>query len=193
MSVGSQIGGAHTRSFEYDTKFVEEIAAMMDGNGPNACSAPHNFSVLLLLSMLNVVDSHAALAIAVAHAEHAQAEELRGKRIFISYSSVDSDDVFKLLLSSLGVAGFDVFDPINLVNPSRAEMQAEVQKSKVLIAVLSPGYFESQWCCAEAMAGQSPTYLRLTVKGVIAWELFMLPFFWHCRLGSALPVAVCLC
>lgn len=72
--------------------------------------------------------------------------------VFISHANDDSANVFKLVLSTLQARGLDVFDPIKLVDPGIPEMESRVAASDLMIAVLSPKYFESEYCCAEAAA-----------------------------------------
>lgn len=80
---------------------------------------------------------------------------LKGSRpkIFVSYFSQESQAVYALLASTLVSLGYDVFEPSSvngLMNPSESEMRANVANSKLFIAVISPGYFGSKWCMAEA-------------------------------------------
>ena len=77
--------------------------------------------------------------------------ELRGAKIFISYYSAESQDLFQSLTMLLTLLGCDVFQPTrDLVNPSQQEMRDAVAACDLLLSVWSPSYYFSKWCRAEA-------------------------------------------
>lgn len=72
------------------------------------------------------------------------------RSVFISHRSRESVDTFRLLVAALG-ENFDVFEPVrDLRRPSEAEMRERVRQSDIVLVVLSPGYFNSPYCRAEA-------------------------------------------
>jgi hypothetical protein len=78
-------------------------------------------------------------------------EEFRGVKIFISYFSAESQDLFQSLTALLTVIGCVVFQPTkDLINPSQQEMRDAVAGVDLVLAIWSPGYFGSKWCRAEA-------------------------------------------
>lgn len=77
----------------------------------------------------------------------------QGTKIFISYFARESQAVFAQMTTVLTALGYDVFEPASvggLQNPSEIEMRANVANSSLLLAIMSPGYFDSKWCMAEA-------------------------------------------
>lgn len=95
----------------------------------------------------------------------------QSSRVFISYHAEDSDNVFTILLSVLSSQGVKVFDPFtDLAHPSKAEMAAAVGASKLMIAVLSPNYFASEFCCVEARAAQEAGITIIPVYDANKWS-----------------------
>lgn len=74
-----------------------------------------------------------------------------GRQIFISYAK-ESSNAFKIILAALAMKGFEVFDPINFVDPSHETMAAEVQRSCLVLSIVCPAYFKSMYCSTEARA-----------------------------------------
>ena len=72
--------------------------------------------------------------------------------VFISYRSDESDEVFLALLGVFNALECDVFNQLRDLageKVSKKTMVAHAQGSKVVLALLSPKYFESKWCRAE--------------------------------------------
>lgn len=75
--------------------------------------------------------------------------------VFISYTAREMDSVFETLLSTLSFMGLNVFNQrrdLAGVTVNLAEMQAHAQGSRVILALLSPSYFDSKWCRGEVEA-----------------------------------------
>jgi len=78
--------------------------------------------------------------------------------VFISYYSAQSDATFTSLMGTLKALDYVVFNQkrdlaghdVNL-----AEMQRHVKSSRLVLALLSPGYFTSPWCRGELDAAAS--------------------------------------
>ena len=85
-------------------------------------------------------------------------QPLRGPKahhVFISYTANEMDPVFEALLSTLSAMDLNVFNQrrdLAGVEVNKAEMQAHAMGSKVVLPLLSPGYFDSEWCRAEVEA-----------------------------------------
>lgn len=74
-------------------------------------------------------------------------------RVFISYRADDSRGLFRHLSDVFTAHGWHVFQPnTDLVNPCIDEMAAAVRESTFVVVILSPTYFDSKYCCAEATA-----------------------------------------
>ena len=80
-----------------------------------------------------------------------------GTKVFISYYSQESQQLFQSLVATLTAVGCEVVEPTTaLKNPSEQEMRDLVEESDLVLAILSlgerkpPGYFGSKWCHAEA-------------------------------------------
>lgn len=74
-----------------------------------------------------------------------------GSRVFISYVEGESAEVYTALHGILRGKGFSVFHGrTQLVKSTTDEMRDFVRGANVFIAVLSPGYFRSKYCRAEA-------------------------------------------
>ena len=77
--------------------------------------------------------------------------------LFISYFSKESDGVFQVLLNLFKSKGFNVFNQkLDLAGQevSLEEMQKHAKGSSLIIALLSPNYFESKWCRGELEAAK---------------------------------------
>lgn len=71
-------------------------------------------------------------------------------KIFISYSSKDSQDLFQHLVSVLSITGREIFEPTkDLHNPSKVEMRENVAASDLILVIVSPSYLESEYCRVE--------------------------------------------
>jgi len=79
--------------------------------------------------------------------------------VFISYQSEASTDVFlslHLALNSMG-EGLNVFNQMRdlaKADVNKEIMQEHARNSKVVLALLSPNYFDSKWCRYELIAAQ---------------------------------------
>lgn len=119
-----------------------------------------------------------------------------GKVVFISYKASQSKATFIMLLPALTFKGYRVFDPITFVNPNSQAMQRQVKKSHAIIAVLSPDYFKSKWCCIEAgQAARSgipiiPVYDgdKYSLEEVMSWRDIPTLFDPDHVLGNGKPV-----
>ena len=79
----------------------------------------------------------------------------KAHHVFISYYASEMDPVFETLLSTLSAMGLNVFNQrrdLAGVTVNKAEMQAHATGSKVVLPLLSLGYFDSKWCRAEVEA-----------------------------------------
>ena len=79
--------------------------------------------------------------------------------VFIShYTKDDSHDVFMVVRAFLDAKDKTVFNPtthlshVKIIN--KEAMQGAVRRSKLVIAALSDGFFESTWCEAEIVAAK---------------------------------------
>lgn len=86
------------------------------------------------------------------------------KKIFISYSSKDSQHLFQHLVSVLSLTRFEVFEPTkDLHDPTVREMREHVISSSVLIVIASPSYLDSRYCREELQAAKAKKLKLLPV------------------------------
>lgn len=86
--------------------------------------------------------------------------------VFISYFAKQSDATFDLLLHSLSLSGLKVFNQKRDLAGAQVNIEAmelHVQHSRLMLILLSPGYFKSLYCCAEVMAADKAGIPVLTV------------------------------
>ena len=77
--------------------------------------------------------------------------------IFISYRSEDSEQVYNSLLTRLSEKELNVFNSARDfagATPSKALMGQHAAGSVVLLALVSPNYFDSPWCRHEAVSAK---------------------------------------
>lgn len=75
--------------------------------------------------------------------------------IFISFSNKDMETVATSLIGMLDMLGYKVFNQkrdFAGVQVSKAQMQEFAKNSTVVLALVSPQYFDSQWCRAQVEA-----------------------------------------
>eukprot|EP00035_Acanthoeca_spectabilis_P007671 m.140535 g.140535 ORF g.140535 m.140535 type:complete len:404 (-) comp14037_c0_seq2:1185-2396(-) len=73
--------------------------------------------------------------------------------VFISFCAKESRNAFAVAQTTLELSGYTVFDAsVDLNNPSINEMTDRVRKCDIFLVILSPRYFGSKYCCAEAVA-----------------------------------------
>ena len=75
--------------------------------------------------------------------------------VFISHKANESKHVFQALLMQFASRGLRVFNPdkdLQGSTPTKDVMTAVARNSKVLLALLSPSFFNSEWCRAEVEA-----------------------------------------
>ena len=79
--------------------------------------------------------------------------------VFISHATKDdSHDVFKVVQASMDAREITIFNPtthlahVEVIN--KEAMQGAVKRSKLVVAALSDGFFESSWCAAEVAAAK---------------------------------------
>jgi hypothetical protein len=77
--------------------------------------------------------------------------------LFISYKSEDSEQVYNSLLTRLSEKGLNVFNSARDfagATPSKDLMGQHAAGSVVLLALVSPNYFDSPWCRHEAVSAK---------------------------------------
>jgi hypothetical protein len=78
--------------------------------------------------------------------------------IFISYRSEDMDQVYNSLLTRLSEKGLNVFNSkrdLAGAPVTKDIMEQHAAGSVVLLALVSPGYFDSEWCRYEAISAKN--------------------------------------
>eukprot|EP00038_Savillea_parva_P006561 m.164508 g.164508 ORF g.164508 m.164508 type:complete len:944 (+) comp12436_c0_seq1:147-2978(+) len=96
-----------------------------------------------------------ASAVSMAHAATASpatATTARVPRIFCSYVGKEGRYIFNVIVGALAASGFNLIDTSQLSEPSKAVIDKAVWESDMFLAVLTPSYFDSIWCVAEARA-----------------------------------------
>ena len=114
------------------------------------------------LKALNIsAAAAAALLLPEARAEMQRAaeEEKRKFDVFVSHATKDdSHAVYEKVDAFLSAKEKRVFNPTTHLSHvqeiNKAAMQAAVKRSKLVVAALSDGFFESSWCAAEIAAAQ---------------------------------------
>ena len=74
---------------------------------------------------------------------------------FVSYFAQEQEAIFDKLRDVLMTAGLEMFNQkrdLSGVDVNRQEMEDHARGSKLVLALLSPGYFGSKWCRAEVEA-----------------------------------------
>ena len=79
--------------------------------------------------------------------------------VFIShFTHDDSHDAFNAVHAYLSAKHIAVFNPTthlaHVKEINKAAMQSAVKRSKLVVAALSDGFFESSWCAAEIAAAK---------------------------------------
>ena len=81
---------------------------------------------------------------------------LRRYDVFVSHATKDGLGVFEKLQGYMDGRNLTVFNPTTILShverPSTGAMQAYARTSKLVLAVLTDGFFESKWCEAEIRA-----------------------------------------
>lgn len=88
----------------------------------------------------------------------------RPPRVFLSYDQKEGRHIFNVIAVAMAERGFHLFDPANQKVPSPQELQQTVSESDVFLVILTPGYFLSKSCCAEARAALDANVLVVAVN-----------------------------
>ena len=80
-------------------------------------------------------------------------------KLFISHATKDdSHEVFKVVQAYMSAKDITIFNPTTHLSHvkeiNKEAMQGAVKKSKLVVAALSDGFFESSWCAAEIAAAK---------------------------------------
>lgn len=91
-------------------------------------------------------------AAAAADLSHPSSPE-REHDIFVSFRSDEGAEIIRNVTATFEPLGLKVFNPVlQLKDPSAEEMRRHVSRSRVCVVVITAKYFESKWCCIEALA-----------------------------------------